>query len=93
MNYKRNKKSCLSFHAEFRKAFPKFTWRKDQLELTCFEEKALSCDQHDQYHPPLTLVTKFLDQIDELGYQNTSCSLTAEKKEITFCLWNFQARR
>lgn len=69
-----------------------FVVAKGQLILTCFEEPALSYNEHDQFHPPMGLVTKFLGMIVQQGYTNTSSSITAEKNEMTFCLWNFQKR-
>ncbi|ODM92922.1 hypothetical protein Ocin01_13764 [Orchesella cincta] len=79
----------LDFHGEF----PKFALTKDQqFELTSFEDSTMSFNEHDQFHPPMALVTKFLGWFDENRYVNTSSALTAEKNEITYCLWNFQRR-
>lgn len=70
----------------------KFILEKGQLVLTCFEETILSYEAHDQFHPPMGLITKFLGMVVQQGYLNTSSSITAEKNEMTFCLWNFQKR-
>ncbi|CAL8118663.1 unnamed protein product [Orchesella dallaii] len=84
----------LAEDSGFLNEFPKFAiTREQEFELTSFEEANLSFDEHDQFHPPMALVTKYLGWLDNLGYENKSSALTAEKNEITYCLWNFQLRQ
>jgi len=78
--------------SDLQRDFNDFVLKDGQLELTSFEENKLSYDCHDQFHPPMTLVTRILDKIVRRGYRNASCSMTAEKNEVTYCLWNFEKR-